>query len=652
MAHEETFPEERNNVRVLKSKRLVIAIALLNFLMLAGIVGMAFKNYLPPDFYRRGNMFLEGEYSIDGGEWKKIDPGVSVNERFHTIRIRGTIPSPYNRYAEIAVYAKNIWFKLTTAEGQLCLEHKYRTLDEECEEYYQYNSRMDDAERQQFRNTLTRFKPYAFNLPDTPGYVTQMLYLSGDSATGITPDTTFIFEAENPYDNLTMPFSDSIFFSASKANGVYLILVKEYIPGVILFSIVSCLGLFFFPAVGVSMSRLNYKYLSFGLLCFFWGCYMTIRSMSGIMNYWVLDPTLCMFVDKMSGYLFVIALLIYFRTNMRKDLTKAVSGIILVGFVCFTVVCAILHLRGAADLVALSQIYNIIIVLSSFVTVISFGTEISDRADKLMFLLFWCPMEGAMVIMALARFTGRTEPYFLMVGLSVTIVVHIVQMMLDIRKGYRERLHYERVKRELYEARVSVMTSQIRPHFIYNALTSIAMLCILDPPAAQTAVITFAKYLRENMDSMNQTEPVPFKREYEHLKKYLYIEKLRFGDKLNVEYDIGTESFVLPLLSLQPLVENAVKHGVGQKKEGGTVSVSTFESENAYIIVVKDDGTGFDTGQTKVKDNRSHMGIENTRMRIKEMCGGDVVIKSIVGEGTTATIILPREGQKDENTVS
>ncbi|MBQ2581184.1 MAG: histidine kinase, partial [Ruminococcus sp.] len=130
----------------------------------------------------------------------------------------------------------------------------------------------------------------------------------------------------------------------------------------------------------------------------------------------------------------------------------------------------------------------------------------------------------------------------------------------------------ERAEKELYEAKVAVMTSQIQPHFMYNALTSIAMMCQIDPETAQEATVTFAKYLRGNMDSLKQTKPVPFTIELEHLKKYLYIEKLRFGKKLNVEYDIQTTDFCIPMLSVQPLVENAVKHGVGMKKKGGTVT--------------------------------------------------------------------------------
>ena len=210
----------------------------------------------------------------------------------------------------------------------------------------------------------------------------------------------------------------------------------------------------------------------------------------------------------------------------------------------------------------------------------------------------------------------------------------------------------ERAEKELYEAKVAVMTSQIQPHFMYNALTSIAMMCQIDPETAQEATVTFAKYLRGNMDSLKQTKPVPFEAELEHLKKYLYIEKLRFGKKLNVEYDIRATDFCIPMLSVQPLVENAVKHGVGMKKKGGTVTISTRETDSAFEVIISDNGVGFDTSAPKADDGRSHVGMENTRSRLKQMCGGEITIQSTVGEGTTATITLPKEEQHNEDTVS
>ena len=177
------------------------------------------------------------------------------------------------------------------------------------------------------------------------------------------------------------------------------------------------------------------------------------------------------------------------------------------------------------------------------------------------------------------------------------------------------------------------------------------MLCTLDPERAQEATVTFADYLRGNMDSLKQTAPMPFETELEHLKKYLYIEKLRFGKKLNIVYDIQATDFKVPLLSIQPLVENAVKHGVGMKKKGGTVTISTKRTDSGYEIIIADDGVGFDTNAPKKDDGRSHVGMENTKKRLKDLCGADVVITSTVGEGTTVRVILPKEEQDNEDTV-
>ena len=188
---------------------------------------------------------------------------------------------------------------------------------------------------------------------------------------------------------------------------------------------------------------------------------------------------------------------------------------------------------------------------------------------------------------------------------------------------------------------------------MYNALTSIAMMCELDPKTAKEATIAFSKYLRCNMDSLSQTKTVPFEQELSHLKNYLFIEKLRFDDLLNIEYDIQVTDFRVPQLSIQPLVENAVKHGVGMAEDGGTVKISTRQTDNAYEVIISDDGVGFDVNAPKKDDGRSHVGMENTRKRLKEMCGADIIITSKIGEGTTARVIIPKERRNEnEDTVS
>ena len=183
------------------------------------------------------------------------------------------------------------------------------------------------------------------------------------------------------------------------------------------------------------------------------------------------------------------------------------------------------------------------------------------------------------------------------------------------------------------------MLSQIQPHFLYNSLSTIQILCQMDPTLAQEAMGHFIQYLRANMDSLNQKGSIPFEKELNHVKNYLYIEKLRFGRKLEVVYELEREAFTCPSLCLQTMVENAVKHGVCNKKGGGTVWIRSYETSQGICVEVEDNGVGFDPGQVP-QDGQSHIGIINTRRRVKEV-GGSLEIQSKIGEGTKVRILLP-----------
>ena len=133
-----------------------------------------------------------------------------------------------------------------------------------------------------------------------------------------------------------------------------------------------------------------------------------------------------------------------------------------------------------------------------------------------------------------------------------------------------------------------------------------------------------------------------FEDELNHVQSYLALEKMRFGDELDVVYDIQAHHFLLPALTIQPLVENAVKHGVGDLPNGGTVKLSTRELPECSEIEIDDNGIGFDT-ENFDKDEEIHVGIENVRSRLQLMCNGTLLIKSSIGNGTTATIRIPKE---------
>ena len=225
--------------------------------------------------------------------------------------------------------------------------------------------------------------------------------------------------------------------------------------------------------------------------------------------------------------------------------------------------------------------------------------------------------------------------FFIVFATVIAALIMFVVMVSDQTERY-----YRQVE-ENANLQVEITLSQIRPHFIFNTLGAIRRLC-RDDPEAREAIGRFATYLRGNMDSLSLREPVPFTRELEHTKAYLDLEQLRFGDELTVVYDLECTDFLLPTLTLQPLVENAVVHGVREKESGaGTVTVSTRELPDRFEISVTDDGPGFDPDEKPV-DNRSHIGLENVRSRLKSLCGGDLRIASRPGHGSRVTIVLPK----------
>ena len=182
--------------------------------------------------------------------------------------------------------------------------------------------------------------------------------------------------------------------------------------------------------------------------------------------------------------------------------------------------------------------------------------------------------------------------------------------------------------------------SQIQPHFLYNTLTTIKALIGQNPAQAQTVITDFSNYLRTNMDSLDLTTPVDFVKELEHTRTYTTIEQLRFPDLL-VEFDIQDKNFLLPSLSIQPMVENAIKHGIRKRTEpGGKVIIRSFAKDNSHVVQIIDNGAGFSVLASS-DNSRSHIGLINTKKRIEEMMHGQFLIESTPNVGTTITFIIP-----------
>ena len=230
---------------------------------------------------------------------------------------------------------------------------------------------------------------------------------------------------------------------------------------------------------------------------------------------------------------------------------------------------------------------------------------------------------------------------------TVFFVVAMVVVLKVIPNGINalskaKELETEKIvlNAELTESRISTMMSQIRPHFIYNTLGSIEQLCIIDPPKAGELVHNFAKYLRGNFGELDNPKPILMSQEMEHVRHYISIENVRFPD-MTFSFEMNSDDFHIPALTIQPIVENAIKHGLMKLSKGGTIRVVSYETESHYCVSVEDDGVGFDTDV--LLDERKHVGIRNIRGRLKAMVNGTLEIESRVGIGTAVLIKIPKE---------
>ena len=234
--------------------------------------------------------------------------------------------------------------------------------------------------------------------------------------------------------------------------------------------------------------------------------------------------------------------------------------------------------------------------------------------------------------------------FIVMFALAVVMVLKFIPQNINAAAKAKE-LEMEKIvlNAELAESRISTMMSQIRPHFIYNTLGSIEQLCELDPPKAGELVHDFAKYLRGNFGELDNPKPILMSKEMQHVHHYVSIENVRFPD-MTFTFDMNSEDFKIPALTIQPIVENAIKHGLMRLTKGGTIHVVSFETDEHYCVTVEDDGVGFDT--TLLLDERQHVGLRNIRERLKAMVNGTLEVESTVGVGTKVLIKIPKEAEK------
>ena len=282
------------------------------------------------------------------------------------------------------------------------------------------------------------------------------------------------------------------------------------------------------------------------------------------------------------------------------------------------------YVRG--PLILLSQGYQFAAFAAVFVVAIT-SKKLEAPAKATFSVYCFLPL---IAIVVQNLFAGYAIAY-----LSILVAIEVLFVFLNVEKNLQLAKDEEKLK----DVQVRMMLSQIQPHFIYNSLSCISTLIPLDPEKAQQALDEFTEYLRGNLSSLTENRLISFEDELKHIEAFLTLEEIRFGDRLKIDYDLQATGFFLPPLTVQPLVENALRHGILQKVEGGNVTLRSYEIEDAYVVEVIDDGVGFDLDAIDLSSNE-HIALNNIAYRLTKMGKGKLEIDSEPNKGAKAKVTI------------
>ena len=276
--------------------------------------------------------------------------------------------------------------------------------------------------------------------------------------------------------------------------------------------------------------------------------------------------------------------------------------------------------------------YSIIIVpmigliIANIIGTIIYRKKLTKK-NFVAFLVYLIPL---MVVMTVHIFVSVF--LFIIIAVSISALSMFAIILTD------QVDQYMRQQREIADQRASITVLQMRPHFIYNVMMSIYYLCEQDPKKAQQVTLNFTTYLRKNFNAITGKAPILFEEELEHTRAYLAVVQAQFEDRFVVEFNTPHTLFRVPPLTLQPLVENAVKYGLDpDATEPLLVFIKTEKTDAGSVIIVEDSGLGFSE-----KDNgEPHVALNNIRQRLELMCHGSLEISPREKGGTSVKVTIP-----------
>ena len=365
--------------------------------------------------------------------------------------------------------------------------------------------------------------------------------------------------------------------------------------------------------------------------------------------------------------LYWITILIFLMINniFGKNKFFWINRIFVIYGIIMTLMTAVLPVSIYTSFIALIEIIGISMMLISVSIIIRAYLENIKWAGLILVAVGFILITGihdvlyqANIIYSAYGEYASIGIFFLMFAFSFVIAGQLsdaYEQSKILSKQLSESLTKEKTAAvELSSTQMAFLKAQIKPHFIYNSLSVIAALTIEEPQKAKELLYNLTDYLRGSFQFDNQNGLTSFDKEMDTVKAYLAIEKARFQDKLVVKYELdNTIGGLIPLLCIQPIVENAVRHGIRKKNQQGTVVIRTYKKDNTIIIEVEDDGVGIETADLEEilaeKTSIKGVGIKNINKRLELLYGTNLEIISDIENGTLVRIRIPDEGSANES---
>ena len=296
--------------------------------------------------------------------------------------------------------------------------------------------------------------------------------------------------------------------------------------------------------------------------------------------------------------------------------------------------------RGDMYYLALVPVFACFVLI---LVVVAYHRKFFSRLQRVSLLVYLSFPVGSAILMVI---TGQVSS---VINIAISVALVMMYMFYEIEKNQRmlkqaeEIMEKERINNEFKN---TMLWTQIQPHFIYNNLNVIQFLCKQNPEEAAKAVNHLSTFLRSYIDAYDLDVCIPISEEMEIIEHYIYMQKLRYEDRLSVDINVESTNFSVPPLSVESLVENSVRHGVARKVEGGKVNIHVWESEDEHLVEVTDNGIGFDSDELNL-DGKNHVGLKNTDSRLKFMINGSLEVISKPGEGCRAIVHVPKRKKNE-----